>query len=653
MSEQTHSIEIKQTQANVAPSSAPTPADEKTSIVDIRAAVQNPIIEKKKAAPAKAAELSKVIPKIIHFIWAGGIKKLPEKNRENIVQWIRANPGYQCVVWVDRATCGQEERVFNEEYQKLFAETAAKIRTPSESGGATATAMPTAVATAADSPPEIKIDRSWMPELRDIGATGFRTPSVAYQIERMHPNYGCSSDELRVHILLEQGGFYIDSDVGHNPNHPLDASGIFSSPTPIHRLYIDHFTQRPLQDAKDPTKYILHDIGNDTFACAPGNPVMNKIWRRIENAYQLDEEKMGEIVMLAHRMDRDRENTTIERTGPAMIVDVLRMDVLQEAKEQAEAEERTLTAGCLFKATIDGTEVDIHSVKPNIKECVTIPPKANFRGWLKADLRGVSHSIEEALPLILRNIQFEAEHFHFLRLDYHIETLIAAKIPPERAIASLLPALETILSPIRSKIKYTAITCKFKETIEFCGTQKLSNFFSFPKTLPFLIEMETQYKTLNTMLEGARLNAKGSVVNFGKTDEDLKKGIYQMISDGLQFMEKFLPHYHQALNAQQLTTVKFSEALTLYLEFIPLLAQDPLLFAEYGLTEEAASGRLSVENRLSHLVAQVEALKIKAATAEAGAKAKAKAAGTATAAGSAAVPVPAAVSPSTDLRFRL
>jgi hypothetical protein len=43
-----------------------------------------------------------VIPPLMHFIWAGGTKKLPEdKGMRNIAKWQLVNSKFQPVLWVD------------------------------------------------------------------------------------------------------------------------------------------------------------------------------------------------------------------------------------------------------------------------------------------------------------------------------------------------------------------------------------------------------------------------------------------------------------------------------------------------------------------------------------------------------------------------
>ncbi len=47
------------------------------------------------------------IPKIIHFIWAGGVKALPNDSEEVIAEWAVENDQYDIYLWLDTLTSGE------------------------------------------------------------------------------------------------------------------------------------------------------------------------------------------------------------------------------------------------------------------------------------------------------------------------------------------------------------------------------------------------------------------------------------------------------------------------------------------------------------------------------------------------------------------
>lgn len=48
------------------------------------------------------------IPKIIHFIWAGGQHEMPKPSIEVVSKWARQNAGFEIFLWVDSKTFGKK-----------------------------------------------------------------------------------------------------------------------------------------------------------------------------------------------------------------------------------------------------------------------------------------------------------------------------------------------------------------------------------------------------------------------------------------------------------------------------------------------------------------------------------------------------------------
>lgn len=115
------------------------------------------------------------IPKIIHFIWAGGQKLLPKENLLNIVKWKRMNWDFQVILWVDSTSTSQLEL----KYQRLYLDIQNNM------------------------PNEAWLSLAEMLTFRDISKlhNSLIYSVVRYEIDRFNPNYGVSSDLLRYAIL--------------------------------------------------------------------------------------------------------------------------------------------------------------------------------------------------------------------------------------------------------------------------------------------------------------------------------------------------------------------------------------------------------------------------------------------------------------------
>ncbi len=104
--------------------------------------------------------------------------------------------------------------------------------------------------------------------IRDISEYGneFRDEIYLSEINQLLPNYGCSSDLLRLRILFAEGGCYFDQDVPLNPNLSLEKSGIFN-----HRkrycIILEHRPQR-----STPENFIPSDDSQDSVIIAGSPP---------------------------------------------------------------------------------------------------------------------------------------------------------------------------------------------------------------------------------------------------------------------------------------------------------------------------------------------------------------------------------------------
>lgn len=206
------------------------------------------------------------IPKLIHFIWAGGEKLLPEQNAARIKAWAAKNPDFEIWLWIDKKTTSKEK--LDEYYSShYFHET-----------------------------PEIV--------LKDITEEEVVDEYSRYHIDKLEPNYGASSDLLRYSILKKYGGAYFDSDViVTEESKPLNHAGLFNLDKK-EILRITHFSQN---------HYV---IGNDAFICTPEHPFMVALYRKAKDNHDLNTwstslYRFNTLGALA--------NWTIKTTGPEVV----------------------------------------------------------------------------------------------------------------------------------------------------------------------------------------------------------------------------------------------------------------------------------------------------------------------------------------------
>ncbi len=93
--------------------------------------------------------------------------------------------------------------------------------------------------------------------IKDI--EGYRDEIFTSEIGQLFPNYGSSSDTLRLRILYQHGGCYFDQDVYQNPNCPLQESDVFKH-RERHCLILEHRPQRPTPERL----YVSYENG-DSF----------------------------------------------------------------------------------------------------------------------------------------------------------------------------------------------------------------------------------------------------------------------------------------------------------------------------------------------------------------------------------------------------
>lgn len=332
------------------------------------------------------------VPKIIHTIWAGGDIPMIEKNLKNIVEWAEKNPEHEIYLWVDNDT---SRKYPLEGYKALFEKYGLEVYS--------------------ENAPKNTEKRNKSPIIiKDIEKNKVCSEFARYEINRLKSNYGASSDLLRYIILYRYGGAYIDSDIKPGIT-PLMACRIFSEPLPNHVLFIDHLSQvlQPIQSELESFKLRFEEsemkrnrIGNDTFICTKGNPLMLEISKQAERNYLLH------TIHQKLRAAYDAHNikgVTIERTGPELIKQLLR-ESKQVSPDKCEM-------------IIEGKVIEIMPVR-SLRMSLT-NPQENTHNWLGLPITRCNN-LEQALERSIDAIKFEIKYFRILRLDDHIDEIVAS-----------------------------------------------------------------------------------------------------------------------------------------------------------------------------------------------------------------------------------
>lgn len=180
------------------------------------------------------------LPKIIHFIWAGGSKQMGQDNKQRVLAWAKKHPDFKIFIWVDyKSARGDTDAEKQQKVDEHFED----IKKGSNN---------------------IIIKDVYM----DLFSESFYANVLVYtffkhEIDKLRPNYGMSSDMLRYSLLYNFGGAYFDSDISPGTKK-LDEEVAFGS-QPYHGLWADDNSQNS------------ECVGNDAFISTPENPVIKYI----------------------------------------------------------------------------------------------------------------------------------------------------------------------------------------------------------------------------------------------------------------------------------------------------------------------------------------------------------------------------------------
>jgi len=258
------------------------------------------------------------IPNNLHFIWVGGA--IPREHAATLLEWATGNPDYACHLWTENKNIEEYVEIIIEEF-KFQEQRIDKIFKAINLEGVELT-----LATYSD---EVTIQISaisGIPALSDV--------TLLYEEIYTWKNYGAASDILRLWILHQYGGIYMDLDT-FPKNHALPTN--INAPKNILFGYMQYFTLITLCNhiiASDKQNNQLIDLSRKV-ALAYGESFSEPI-KGVRSIPQKQKDLYDEVDTI--RQDRSRRamsppddpmamlplkmllgNLTISRSGPGKI----------------------------------------------------------------------------------------------------------------------------------------------------------------------------------------------------------------------------------------------------------------------------------------------------------------------------------------------
>lgn len=372
------------------------------------------------------------LPKLIHFIWAGGMRLMPDNGLATLLAWAEQNPDFTIWLWVDSCTAPYTGRRSEKlaQFAKAYWEQMSRVRPDLKS----------VLHVWAQTPPsKNRHGRIANIVIKDVVGERLVNRHIRHEIDRLQPNYGSSSDILRYRILFRYGGAYFDPDVGpadkQKVHHAkaLTELDYFDIKLKQHILWLEHVTQIPTHLAKlNQLKNfeIKPDglIGNDSFISTKENPLMALLYKEALRNYHLGvlEQKISKKDFAGFEKDyslhdsllikmgygaRDREFYALNLTGPYHVRNTLLSPKVKLTKNHEE-----------YWVRIE--KLPPVQLKPlrNAHYSLVAPMK-NTLNWLRVFVTPVPNP-EAAMQRALSAIEFEVKHFTVLRLDDHIDDLV-------------------------------------------------------------------------------------------------------------------------------------------------------------------------------------------------------------------------------------
>lgn len=385
------------------------------------------------------------IPKELHFIWAGGTKPMPAKNIDCVRQWKERNPEFQVNVWI-------EAKSVPEEVLKNYRE------------------LP---------PPEGFKGTGIV--LKDIHEEGVASPHAEYEINKLRPNYGASSDLIRYSILSKFGGAYFDSDVEPGEKS-LNHNGIFD--TMDKAMLVNQNSQN------------IGSLGNDGFICTPNHPLMKELFKNAQQNYLKPFYPGYAHTLYDSEANQNKLDSTVYTTGPGSVTQTFYEAGLLGLTYSDELKRSVAWINKLrvINQTPPQYWIDPQTATPSIE---------NENNWLIPYIRALP--LDEAMQAALGAIKFEAEHMGMLRLNDHLDDIISSW-----QLSEINHALQQ--NDTEDIVKLINMTEKLSPTsIEFLGKAGVA----LAKKIPL---QETTILALKELIETDELTSAEKIV-IGKIIE--------------------------------------------------------------------------------------------------------------------------------------
>lgn len=520
------------------------------------------------------------ITKIIHFIWAGGNKLLPGPNMENIHAWLNQHPEFEIWIWVDKTSYITSQPSISSPPSASTSDTtatavAAAVGTASPSAQSSSSSSATTTPTP-NQPSLVKhplftryqqvfqvvyniniTQQTCRIKLKDIEEEKVTTPCIRYEIDRLTPNYGASSDMLRYQILWKFGGGYFDSDIRPGSS-PLTSLQCFDTNYTIPILYIDPHSQE--------TDY----IGNDVFICTPNNFLFSLMCFLAEAHYKVSKKEDISITdgMLQRNItseaptafhpcsmevynfddEEEKQRLTPKRTGPGIV--------------------RAVVANYYNKLlTIEKLNISQQKIILELPSMYRQHMRDQGCQWLLQESNIFNPSI--ACSKALNAIRFEVNNSCILRLDYHLTTYLnhipltgnSLEIYQLRTstIQSFLQQLDQVKIPVNT-LKAIELTFRYSETLIWYQKNMIDLRLSFQYIYTQNCDSEIYAHNLYQASHSCELNSLLSKLeNTDDTDkrEVLNKKCRELLRNGLigvgNMLTVIMHHtadYHQNPNWQ-------------------------------------------------------------------------------------------------------
>ncbi len=455
------------------------------------------------------------IPPLLHFIWAGGNNLMTKEGIDLVSEWIKQNhtvEKFQAWLWVDNKTATKS---LVTDYKKLFGQNEVIVLDKPENTTSILTETGPCLT------------------LKDIREHKLSDEYVTYEIEKLRPNYGSSSDLLRYNILFQYGGFYCDcTDVAVGKTN---LSEIFAQEFKRPVLFLDHRPQQPMLSLEELKEFRTDQLGNDTFlVTGEHNMLALKLILTAKKNYELPETFFKSHVVIAHSGNNMKEST-IARTGPGLV----RQAFVEPSKLE-------LAEGALIVK-----EGEIRRVRDGIIALTT--PTENTGCWLNTRITKYENP-EDAFTAVFTTIEFEAKHFKIFRLDDHIKDLMMStgrKID----IKNVLIKLDNFIETKKLSFVYTQLTGEYIQSIEYTFDKKLTTIFDLSKEDCILAINAQGY--LNDLLKAEKvatiqkdaLSKQAKKMNMtviglilGSQRQTVKINLCIQIKQGLEFFEQISQH---------------------------------------------------------------------------------------------------------------